>query len=75
MDVLEVFYAHLDATKVPDAPIAGVLVEESLASNRAYMALLGLAHLREFENNKSGREAAEKLLKSWPGACDLACSG
>lgn len=73
MGVLEVFYAHLDATKAPDAPITGV--EASPASKRAYMALLGLTHIREFANNKSGRVAAEKLLKSWPGACDLACDG
>lgn len=73
MGVLEVFYAHLDVTKAPDASIAQAGVEASPASNRAYMALLGLTHLREFANDNSGHEATEKLLKSWPGVCDLAC--
>ncbi|KZP10937.1 hypothetical protein FIBSPDRAFT_872092 [Athelia psychrophila] len=46
-----------------------------LAFNRAYTSLLGLTRLGIFANNKAGRQAAERLLESWPGEFALTCGG
>ncbi|KZP20988.1 hypothetical protein FIBSPDRAFT_741512 [Athelia psychrophila] len=62
MGVLEIFYRNLNASRVPDSEAS-----ESLASSLAFTSLLGLTNLGKLGNDKAGRQAAERLLKSWPG--------
>ncbi|KZP25633.1 hypothetical protein FIBSPDRAFT_1007723 [Athelia psychrophila] len=62
MGVLEVFYGCLDASEAPNLD-----VPELLACDHAYASLLGLTRLGIHEDDKTGRQAAERLLQRWPG--------
>src|ERR1700733_10768185 len=63
MGILDVFFAHLDATKAPDthnpAPDASAL------ASRAFISLLGLSKAGSFIGGDS--KCAAAIIKSWPG--------
>lgn len=71
MGVLEVFYGHLDASEAP----SDSEVSDLPALNQANMSLAGLSHLGILADDEAGRQATERLLKSWPGESASGCGG
>ncbi|KAL0961542.1 hypothetical protein HGRIS_006481 [Hohenbuehelia grisea] len=63
MGVLDVFFSHLDADKVPPTPNAAN--RSTPAADRAFMSLLGLSKAANFLRDPS--PYSDRILEGWPG--------
>jgi hypothetical protein len=65
MGVLDVFFLHLDESKVPITPDPSA--SQSQIADRAFMALLGVSKAGAFLEDKMGEGISKGAMKAWPG--------
>ncbi|KIM77726.1 hypothetical protein PILCRDRAFT_11814 [Piloderma croceum F 1598] len=68
LGILDVFLAHLDATKAPDTH--NTAADTSASASRAFISLLGLSKAGGFigdDSKYAGAIIKSAIIKSWPG--------